>query len=63
MFMKNFLSTNICLTLVTIRKIQISFDQANKKVIGKMEDESEGEIIVEFVGLKPKIYSIKKYWW
>ena len=59
--MKNFLSTNICLTLVTIRKIQISFDQANKKVIGKMEDESEGEIIVEFVGLKPKIYSIKKY--
>ena len=61
MFMKNFLSTNICLTLVTIRKIQISFDQANKKVIGKMEDESEGEIIVEFVGLKPKIYSIKKY--
>ena len=61
MFMKNFLSTNICLTLVTIRKIQISFDQANKKVIGKMEDESEREIIVEFVGLKPKIYSIKKY--
>ena len=61
MFMKNFLSTNICLTLVTIRKIQISFDQANKKVIGKMEDESEGEIIVEIVGLKPKIYSIKKY--
>ena len=61
MFMKNFLSTNICLTLVTIRKIQISFDQANKKVIGKMEDESEGEITVEFVGLKPKIYSIKKY--
>ena len=61
MFMKNFLSTNICLTLVTIRKIQISFDQANKKVIGKMEDQSEGEIIVEFVGLKPKIYSIKKY--
>ena len=61
MFMKNFLSTNICLTSVTIRKIQISFDQANKKVIGKMEDESEGEIIVEFVGLKPKIYSIKKY--
>ena len=28
------------------------FDQANKKVIGKMKDVSEGKIIDEFVGLK-----------
>ena len=35
------------------------FDQANKKVIGKMKDVSEGKIIDEFVGLKSKMYSIK----
>ena len=35
------------------------FDQANKKVIGKMKDESEGNIIDEFVGLKSKMYSMK----
>ena len=35
------------------------FDQVNKKVIDKMKDEKEGKIIGEFVGLKPKIYSIK----
>ena len=35
------------------------FNQANKKVIGKMKDESEGKKIDEFVGLKSKMYSIK----
>ena len=35
------------------------FDQVNKKVIDKMKEEKEGKIIGEFVGLKPKIYSIK----
>ena len=35
------------------------FDEANKKVIGKMIDESEGKIIDEFVSLKSKVYSIK----
>ena len=34
------------------------FDGTNKKVIGK--DESGGVIVDEFVGLKSKIYSIKK---
>ena len=34
------------------------FDGANKKVIGKMKDESEGKTIGEFVGLKSKMYSI-----
>ena len=36
-----------------------SFDQTNKKVIGKMKDKSEGKITDEFVGLKSKMYSMK----
>ena len=36
------------------------FDDANKKVIGKMKDEFGGVIATEFVGLKSKMYSIKK---
>ena len=35
------------------------FDPTNKNVISKMEDESEGKIIDEFVGLKSKMYSMK----
>ena len=35
------------------------FDGANK-VIGKMKDEFCGVIVDEFVGLKSKVYSIKK---
>ena len=34
------------------------FAQANKKVIGKMKDDSEGKIIDEFVGLKSKMHSM-----
>ena len=56
MFMKSFLSTSICSILVTI---QIFFDETNKKVIGKMKDESEGNIINEFFGLKSKMQSMK----
>ena len=36
------------------------FDETNKKVIGKMEDKFGGVIIVEFVGIKSKMYSMKK---
>ena len=36
------------------------FDGTNKKVIGKMKDEFGGIIVSEFVGLKSKMYSIKK---
>ena len=36
------------------------YDDANKKVIGKINDEYGGVIIDEFVGLKSKMYSIKK---
>ena len=35
-------------------------DETNKKAIGKMKDEFGGVIVVEFVGLKPKMHSIKK---
>ena len=35
------------------------FDETNKIVMGKIEDESEGKIINEFVGLKSKMYFIK----
>ena len=36
------------------------FNQTNKKVISKMKDELGEVIIIEFVGLKSKMYSIKK---
>ena len=36
------------------------FDDSNKKIIGKMKDEYGGVIIDQFVGLKLKMYSIKK---
>ena len=35
-------------------------DKTNKKVIGKMKDDFGGVIVDEFVGLKSKMYSIKK---
>ena len=36
------------------------FDETSKEVIGKMKDEFGGVIVTEFVGLKSKMYSIKK---
>ena len=36
------------------------FDERNKKVIGKMKDEFGGVIVKEFVGLKSKMFSMKK---
>ena len=36
------------------------FNETNKKVIGQMKDEFGGVIKIEFVGLKSKVYSIKK---
>ena len=36
------------------------FNETNKKVIGKMKDEFGGVIVTEFVGLKSKMYSMKK---
>ena len=57
--MKNFLSTKICFISATIQKNSKFFDQANKKVIGKMKDESERKITDESVGLKSKMYPMK----
>ena len=34
------------------------YNNSNKLVIGKMKDETGGVVIEEFVGLKPKMYSI-----
>ena len=34
------------------------YDRTNEKVIGKFKDEFAGFVIEEFVGLKPKLYSI-----
>ena len=34
------------------------YSAANKKVLGKMKDETHGVAIEEFVGLRPKMYSI-----
>ena len=39
------------------------FDCSNKKVIGKMKDEFGEVIIDEFIGLKSKMYTIKKKLW
>ena len=41
-------------------KNSIFYDDTNKKVIGKMKDEYGGVIIDQFIGLKSKMYSIKK---
>ena len=34
------------------------YSTANKKVLGKMKDETHGITIQEFLGLRPKMYSI-----
>ena len=60
MFMKSFSSGKICLTLIIAQKIQSFFDDTNEKVIGKMKDEFGGVVVDEFVGLRSKMYSMKK---
>ena len=54
--MKSFLSGKISLILVIIQRF---FDETNKKVIGKMKDKFGEVIVVEFIGLKSKMHSIK----
>ena len=57
MFMAIFMKVKICLILVIIHEIQISFILP-KKLIGKMKDEFKENIISEFVGLNSKVYSL-----
>ena len=38
-------------------KTSCFYDPQNNKVVGKMKDEGKGQPILEFVGLRPKIYS------
>ena len=35
------------------------WSNSNKKIIGKMKNEYPNDTIVEFVGLKPKVYSLR----
>ena len=42
-----------------IPKLLSSFLMKIKKVIGKFKDEAAGMVIIEFVGLKPKMYSYR----
>ena len=37
------------------------YDKTNAKVLGKFKDETNGNPIIEFVGLRPKMYSQKVY--
>ena len=39
------------------------YDDTYKKVIGKMKDEYGGVTIDQFIGVKSKMYSIKKNRW
>ncbi len=38
-------------------RTHMCFDESNKRVVGFFKDEAKGEIITEFVGLRPKMYS------
>ena len=58
--MKIFSSGKICLTLVTIQKIQSFIGETKEMIIGKMKDKFGGVIVDEFVVLKSKMYLMKK---
>ena len=58
--MRSYGRIEICLTTVIIKKGSNFFDSTNKKVIGKFKDEAAGMPIVEFIGLRSKMYSYVK---
>ena len=60
MSMKNFFKWKDLSDFSNYSKDLMFFDDANKKVIGKMKYEFEIVIAAEFVGLKSKMHSIKK---
>ena len=58
MCMKILAKIKKCLTLVIIQATKSKYqDIPNKLVAGKMEDETAGVMIEEFLGLKPKMHS------
>ena len=59
MYAKIFMLTSTYLIFLGTRKSPFYNDE-NKKVIGKMKDELKGEIIEGFVGLRVKMYLLKK---
>ena len=59
MFVKNFFKWKDLFDFSSYSKDSRIFNETNKKVIGKMKDEFGG-VVTEFLGLKSKIYSIKK---
>ena len=58
--MKNFLDWKDFFDFSNYSKDSKIFNETNKKVIGKMKDEFGGVTVDEFVGLKTKMYSMKK---
>ena len=56
MFIKNFLNTNICLTLAILQKTPKFYDNQNEMIVGKMKDEYKRISIIKFVGLKSKMH-------
>ena len=59
MFLRSFLSGKICLTLaIIIQRIQY-FDESTKKLLEKWAKNFGGVIVIELVGLKSKMYSMK----
>ena len=60
MFIKNFFKWKDLFDFSNYSKDSKFFNKTNKKVIGKMKDEFGGVIVREFIGLKSKMYSMKK---
>ena len=55
--MKTSLRIGLYLTTVTILNLLSSFLKKTKKIIGKFKDEAAGKPILEFYGIKSKMYS------
>ena len=58
--MKNFFKWKDFFDFSKYSKDSNFFDETTKNVFGKMKDEFRGIIVDEFVGLKTKMYSMKK---